>query len=331
MEIAGKSAIGLSPLKWERMERAELLQERFGCKELEFERSDGIVEARLKLACGSAATIALPQGVVTSYRPIMWHESQEEVLHSKRFPLQGGCAYKGGIRASVARIPEVEDGEETKRANDPPLSWIVNGVSRAPNKWVKITLGSSLPNLKLKNSVTLSKRQLQSTLSIENTGKAPCCFHASIATAVEVGDLAGAYAMGLLGTNFLSLGDESIAENTTAGEEQGPRIFEKLAVLLSGGSYKRPERESQQGDESFVGKDGRLWHRHCSEMAPLAPGMNRLYFMSSMPWTLLDRVRKASLVHLPEIGTEVSEPLQSGARVAGGRLEKVCAARPNFG
>ncbi|XP_024544933.1 protein NDH-DEPENDENT CYCLIC ELECTRON FLOW 5 [Selaginella moellendorffii] len=29
-------------------------------------------------------------------------------------------------------------------------------------------------------------------------------------------------------------------------------------------------------------------------MAPLAPGMNRLYFMSSMPWTLLDRGKRRS-------------------------------------
>lgn len=88
---------------------------------------------RLRLDNKSLANVTMPGGMITSYRPQMWHGGQEEVLHTMVSSSDDGATrLKGGVSVDFQCIGE-DDSDVWA-----PRDWVLHGVKGTPNKSLQV-------------------------------------------------------------------------------------------------------------------------------------------------------------------------------------------------
>lgn len=80
----------------------DYLEEEFRGHGVTFERLDDSGIAKLKVENGSTATLMLPSGLITSYKPLMWHGTTQEVLQTLVSEGEDGSpVIQGGVSLAV--------------------------------------------------------------------------------------------------------------------------------------------------------------------------------------------------------------------------------------
>lgn len=93
---------------------------------------DGCVVA-MRLEGGGAASLVLPGGLITSYRPKMWHGSSVEVLHTSVSEGDGGgVAIQGGVSIDFTCGG---DGEAPRWS---PMAWDLRDVRGSPQSSIQV-------------------------------------------------------------------------------------------------------------------------------------------------------------------------------------------------
>lgn len=90
---------------------------------------------KMGLENGSAATLMLPSGLITSYKPMMWHGGVLEVLHTTVSEDEDGdgAVIQGGV--SLAFKCESDGGLTWS-----PTTWALRNVTGSPEDSIQVCL-----------------------------------------------------------------------------------------------------------------------------------------------------------------------------------------------
>lgn len=92
----------------------------------------------LKLDNKSTANMTMPGGMITSYRPMMWHGAVEEVLHTIVSDTGDGTTkLQGGVSVDFQCIGKDADVWA-------PRGWMLRGVKGRPNQSIQVRRVHSL-------------------------------------------------------------------------------------------------------------------------------------------------------------------------------------------
>eukprot|EP00262_Sarcandra_glabra_P000733 TRINITY_DN10855_c0_g1_i1.p1 TRINITY_DN10855_c0_g1~~TRINITY_DN10855_c0_g1_i1.p1 ORF type:complete len:395 (+),score=65.96 TRINITY_DN10855_c0_g1_i1:150-1334(+) len=253
---------------------------------------------KLGLDNGTVATLMLPSGLITSYKPFMWHGGTVEVLHTSvsEGADNGGVAVQGGV--SVGFNFESDGGVSWS-----PSTWALHAVRGSSEESIQVELicSDSEAMVEVKYLVTLQEDNLTSELIISNLKSSSLQLMGSIISHLTVSTPDATYAVGLQGSNYVSkpplVSDFSIIP---------PGFIQKRPSSVSNQSWGQVARlfsswgsEAQKDDESKseVGKPE--YEIECEEednYAQLTEKMSRIYTFAPRKFTLIDRGRRNSVI-----------------------------------
>ncbi|GMI79248.1 NDH-dependent cyclic electron flow 5 [Hibiscus trionum] len=157
--------------------------------------------AKMGLDNGSRATLMLPSGLITSYKVPMWHGGTVELLHTS---VSEGDEGEAVIQGGVSLALNCEDDNEVSWS---PSTWSLRDVRGNSKGSIKVELVSrdSENMVETRYIVTLKEDVLTSEISVTNTKSTPLHWTGSIISHLTVSSPEATYALGLEGSNFLSV------------------------------------------------------------------------------------------------------------------------------
>lgn len=113
---------------------AASLQTEFGSDGVTFsEIGDSTCIVKMRHENGSVAKLMLPSGLITSYKPLMWHGGTVEVLHTSVSEAEnGGAAIHGGVSVSMAITCDSQGILWS------PNTWVLRGVKGDPQESIQV-------------------------------------------------------------------------------------------------------------------------------------------------------------------------------------------------
>ncbi|KAJ7514268.1 hypothetical protein O6H91_23G036000 [Diphasiastrum complanatum] len=285
---------------------AESLQKKFaGSKAVRFQQKGNLVMMELKAEKGSTARMLLPQGLITSYKPSMWHGGFEEMLHIETSEVDGVPKAEGGIGLNFSYA----DGEPGSILSESSQIWELEDILEEPSGTVQVMLMCRIPGcgkqghdvLSLHYIVTLSQTMLASAIAVSNIGRSTMKFTGSVFSYVALSDIEGTYVVGLKGCRYSSV-------PTASESTKKYNIFHAIGQIWSDKINKNQNKledisfSSQQlgtDHATFVPRgmnDLMDWAVEKEDYAGLSDGMKRLYMMLNDSCMLLDRGKRRSLV-----------------------------------
>ncbi|XP_066368271.1 protein NDH-DEPENDENT CYCLIC ELECTRON FLOW 5-like [Miscanthus floridulus] len=284
---AAEEAAGPSPAPL----NVEYLTAEFAGHGVSFEPVGSSCAVKMALRNGSVAHVLLPSGLVTSYKPAMWHGTVTEVLHTNVAEGPGGRAViRGGV--SVDLRCAGGDGVWSPSAS---RAWSLRDVRGNPTTSIEIELASAAPGnaAAARCVVTLHPEALATELAVTNGASSPMALTCAVPSHLRVSTPDATYALGLLGSDYRSvepaLSEFSIippdygaaqqsAEGTTARHRWANR---GLDMILSGGQ-DRGAADEPDGEEDDD-------YKHISD------AMCRVYSNAPKEFTIIDRGRRNSV------------------------------------
>ncbi|KAK8589364.1 hypothetical protein V6N12_023763 [Hibiscus sabdariffa] len=245
--------------------------------------------AKMGLDNGSTATLMLPSGLITSYKVPLWHGGTVELLHtSVSEGDEGEAVIQGGV--SLALNSEVDN-----EVSWSPSAWVLRNVRGNSSDSIKVELISndSEKMVEIRYIVTLQEDVLTSEISVTNSKSTPLHWTGSIISHLTVSSPEATYALGLEGSNFLSvppfLSNFSIIppdldEETDSNMGQ---LWSQMGLkrLLSGSSQRN---RKNAGEEEMEGEEDDGYKQLNEEMS-------RIYISAPRFFTLIDRGRRNSV------------------------------------
>ncbi|XP_078436003.1 NDH-dependent cyclic electron flow 5 [Wolffia australiana] len=269
----------------------DYLEREFGGNGAQFRAiGDGCVVA-LRLEAGGTASIVLPAGLLSSYKPLMWHGSPVEVLHTTVSEAANrGAAICGGVSLDFwfARVGEESGGWS-------PRVWDLRCVTGSPESSIQVELVSCDPNgdAEMKHLVTFRQDLLASEFEITNRGGSHLTMEGSMVSHLKVSTPDAAYAVGLEGSSFHRcppLGGSKafiIPPAVTKGlaaDDKKTLIANAVLGFFSGGRTRAEEDiDENEGEET-------------DNYAQLTERMSRIYTTAPRVFTIIDRGRRNSVV-----------------------------------
>lgn len=126
-ETAAEEAAGPAPVN------VEYLAAEFAGHGVAFEPVGASCAVKMALRNGSMAHLLLPSGLVTSYKPAMWHGTVTEVLHTKVAEGPGGRAViRGGVSVDL-RCAGADDAVWS-----PSGAWSLRDVRGNPSTKIEV-------------------------------------------------------------------------------------------------------------------------------------------------------------------------------------------------
>uniref|UniRef100_A0A0F7GZN3 NDH-dependent cyclic electron flow 5 n=1 Tax=Cypripedium formosanum TaxID=53042 RepID=A0A0F7GZN3_9ASPA len=272
----------------------EYLKREFSGHGAAFEAIGDDCAIRMELDEGTTASLLLPTGLITSYKPMMWHGDKVEVLHTlvsedpnAEVMVQGGvsmnlrCADDSGFSWS-------------------PSTWALHDVRGSSDKFIQVELASTDPNgtMEAKCLVTLRGELISSELTITNPRPSFIQLEGSIMSHFTVSTPDAAYAVGLQGSKYCSkqaiASEFCIIPPESTKDERSSAFFRSLAekgfdALFSGWGKKAQEGE-EQGEEEGKEKE------ECNDYAQMTEKTSRIYTYAPVEFTVIDRGRRNSVV-----------------------------------
>ncbi|KAJ8448084.1 hypothetical protein Cgig2_031808 [Carnegiea gigantea] len=239
----------------------EYLESEFGSHGVSFTELGPSYVATLVHENGSAARILLPAGLITSYKPKMWHGGLVEVLHTVVSGRNGGPIIQGGV--SLALDCEGDDGGGSQESIQVEMS------SRDSEKMVEV-----------KHSKTLEEDTLSSEISVSNLKSLVVSVTGSILSHLTVSTPDATYAVGLERSNFFNrppfVSDFCVIPPSLAkNKENWPlSALNKLFTAKKDEGERLEEMEGEQ-DENY---------KHLTEK------MSKTYTWAPRSFTIIDRV-----------------------------------------
>ncbi|KAF7067666.1 hypothetical protein CFC21_073524 [Triticum aestivum] len=282
---------------------AEYLAAEFSGHGVTFEAVGDSCAVKMAVRNGSAAHLLLPSGLVTSYKPAMWHGAATEVLHTTVGEGPGGRpVIRGGVSMDFRCARAVGGGQAPR----PPSSWSPGGawslrdVRGGPTGSISVELVSVEPpgsgdGAEARCVVTLQPEALASEYAVTNAASSPSAVALSgaVCNHLRVSTPDATYAVGLQGSDYRGreplLSEFSILPPdyyATAPSSPQPRWVSKgLDMLLSGGGGGQsapraaPEPDGEEDDN----------YKH------LTAELCRVYRHAPREFTVIDRGRRNSV------------------------------------
>ncbi|CAL9074326.1 unnamed protein product [Musa acuminata var. zebrina] len=251
---------------------------------------------KMGLVNGSVASLMLPCGLITSYKPYMWHGATFEVLHT--------TVSEGADGAAVVRGGVSMDFEIGGDGSIPwsPSSWSLESVRGSPEKSIQVELVSVSPvdMAEVRCLVTLHQDLLGSELLISNTKSSPLQLTGSFVSHLKVSTPDAAYAVGLQGSNYqsrqplssrFSMDPPDLGRRSPSTSKK-PWTQNVLRRLLPrwGDTGEEEEELNEGGDaEESEGEEE-------DDYARMTEKMSRIYTSAPRQFTIIDRGRRNSVV-----------------------------------
>ncbi|GAB4851459.1 hypothetical protein Ancab_030861 [Ancistrocladus abbreviatus] len=280
----------------------EYLEQEFSSHGVTFtDLGEGCV-AKMVLENGSVATLMLPSGLITSYKPKMWHGGTEEVLHTSVSEREDGDAViQGGVSLALACRSE-EGGFSWS-----PTTWALHDVRGSSQDSIQVEIISRDPEnmMEVKYNISIHENTLKSEITVSNSRSSPVQLVGSVISHLTVSTPDGTYAVGLEGSNFFNgppLRSEFsiLPPEFGQGERTGANAFQLpwLNGLLPAAWGARDiivndTNEAESGErETGAEMEG----EEKSDYKHLTEKMSRIYTSAPRNFTIIDRGRRNSVV-----------------------------------
>ncbi|XP_066320077.1 protein NDH-DEPENDENT CYCLIC ELECTRON FLOW 5-like [Miscanthus floridulus] len=284
---AAEEAAGTSPAPL----NVEYLAAEFAGHGVSFEPVGSSCAVKMALRNGSVAHVLLPSGLVTSYKPAMWHGTVTEVLHTNVAEGPGGRAViRGGV--SVDLRCAGADGVWSPSASG---AWSLRDVRGNPTTSIEIELASAAPGnaAAARCVVTLHPEALATELAVTNGASSPMALTCAVPSHLRVSTPDATYALGLLGSDYRSVEpalsefsvippDYEAVQQSAAGTTARHRWANRgLDMILSGGQGRgaADEPDGEEDDD----------YKHMTD------AMCRVYSNAPKEFTIIDRGRRNSV------------------------------------
>ncbi|KAL6894055.1 hypothetical protein ACP4OV_008153 [Aristida adscensionis] len=269
---------------------AEYLAAEFAGHGVSFEAVGDSCAVKMALRNGSVAHLLLPSGLVTSYKPAMWHGTVTEVLHTNVGEGPGGRAViRGGAAVDLRCARAGGDGGWSS----PSGAWSLRDIRGNPTSSIEVELASAAAGggAEARCVVALHPEALATELAVANNAASPVALSAAVSNHLRVSTPDATYALGLQGSDYRSaepaLSEFSIvppdygARQPAAGVARRRWANRGFDVVLSGG------RERGAADEPDGEEDDD--YKHMTEE------MCRVYSHAPREFTIIDRGRRNSI------------------------------------
>ncbi|CAO2822058.1 unnamed protein product [Amaranthus hypochondriacus] len=244
---------------------------------------------RLLSENGSAASILMPSGLITSYKPKMWHGSSIEVLHTcvseEKSSDGGGVSIQGGVSLALNCVGE--DGFLWS-----PLTWVLNDVNGSSDDSIQVEIVSQDIGkmVEVKYNITLKPDTMISEVTVMNSRSSKLELTGSILTHLTVSTPDATYAYGLEGSNFVEklplMSDFSITPTNLAKRKD---TSPSQSWPLSSVKDLFAKRDVKEANEDNVGEEDENY-KHLSE------DMSRIYTSAPRNFTIIDRGKRNSVM-----------------------------------
>lgn len=117
----------------------EYLESEFGNNGVSFTKlgSNSYV-IKILLENGSAASVLMPSGLITSYKPKMWHGSSIEVLHTSVTERGSTYGYDGGVHTIQGGVSLALDCVGENDFSWSPVSWLLTDVKGSSEDSIQV-------------------------------------------------------------------------------------------------------------------------------------------------------------------------------------------------
>lgn len=271
----------------------EYLEREFSSHGVSFTELGNSYVIRMLLENGSAASVLMPSGLITSYKPKMWHGSSVEVLHtsvSEKGTVHGdvssGHAIQGGVSLGLDFVGE-------SGFSWSPTSWVLNDVKGSSQDSIQVEIISRDfgKMVEVKYNITLKDDTLTSEVSVLNSRSSQLKLTGSILSHLTVSTPEATYACGLEGSNFfnkLPFSSEfcinppsSTKNNETSLTQSWP--MSTLKELFAA------KRDVKDTDEETEGEENDNY-KH------LSGKMSKIYTCAPRNFTIIDRGKRNSVI-----------------------------------
>ncbi|XP_047092705.1 protein NDH-DEPENDENT CYCLIC ELECTRON FLOW 5-like [Lolium rigidum] len=269
---------------------AEYLAAEFSGHGVTFEAVGDSCVVKMLVRNGSAAHLLLPSGLVTSYKPAMWHGASMEVLHTTVGEGPGGMpVIRGGVSVDL-RCARGVSGDAPPSTWSPGGAWSLRDVRGGPTGSIQVELVSVEPPgngaAEARCVVTLSPDALASELTVTNaaSSSSAVALSGAVSNHLRVSTPDATYAVGLQGSDYRSrepiLSEFSILLPDSARLQQ-PHWAKRVDMFLSGeGAAAVAQEPDGEEDDDF---------KH------LTAEMCRIYSHAPRDFTVIDRGRRNSV------------------------------------
>ncbi|CAL4919066.1 unnamed protein product [Urochloa decumbens] len=243
---------------------------------------------KMALSNGSVAHLLLPSGLVTSYKPAMWHGTVTEVLHTNVAEGPGGRpVVRGGVSVDLRCAAASAAGGWS-----PNGAWSLRDVRGSPNTSIEIELAAAAARC----VVTLHPEALSTEVAVTNTAPASSmALSCGVSNHLRVSTPDATYALGLQGSDYRSV-DPALSEFSIIPPDYGAAAREPVAgaarrrwasrgfdMILSGAGRDRgAEEDRPDGEEDDD-------YKHMTD------AMCRVYSHAPREFTIIDRGRRNSV------------------------------------
>ncbi|CAN6322612.1 unnamed protein product [Urochloa humidicola] len=272
----------------------EYLAAEFAGHGVGFEPVGGSCAVKMALSNGSVAHLLLPSGLVTSYKPAVWHGTVTEVLHTNVAEGPGGRAVvRGGVSVDLRCAAAAAGGAGRWSPNG---AWSLRDVRGNPTTSIEIELAAAAPAPATARCVVkLHPEALSTEVAVTNGASSPAAMAVScgVSNHLRVSTPDAAYALGLQGSDYRSV-DPALSEFSIippdygAGEPAAGAARRRWAnrgfdMILSGGGAGAGAAEDQPDGE----EDDDYKH--------MTDAMCRVYSHAPREFTIIDRGRRNSV------------------------------------
>ncbi|KAL2923219.1 Photosynthetic NDH subunit of subcomplex B 2 chloroplastic [Bienertia sinuspersici] len=261
----------------------EYLDREFGSHGVSFTELGQSYVIRMLLENGSAVSMLMPSGLITSYKPKMWFGSSIEVLHTS--VLENGTV-QGGVSLALDCVGDNEFSWS-------PKSWVLNDVKGSSQDSIQVEIVSRELGkmVEVKHNVTLKDDTLSSEVNVLNSRSSQLELTGSILSHLTVSTPEATYACGLEGSDFFNklpfnsdicIVPPNLSENNAINPSQSwPTL--PLKKWFTGNRDVRETNDETEGEESDN-------YKHLSEE------MSKIYTSAPRNFTIIDRGRRNSVV-----------------------------------
>ncbi|XP_077245395.1 NDH-dependent cyclic electron flow 5 [Tasmannia lanceolata] len=252
---------------------------------------------RMGMENGSMASLMLPSGLITSYKPHMWHGGTVEVLHTSVSEGEDGDALiQGGM--SVGLGCESDGGMSWC-----PSIWSLHDVRGSPQKSIQVELicNDSEDKVEVKYLVTLQQDLLSSELMITNLKSTSLHLMGSLISHLTVSTPDATYAIGLQGSNYFSKppmeSNFSIIPPGFDMERNSEGSWGQTAALQ--GLFSNWGMRGNKDEEDSKGKgepEEEIEGEEDDNYMQLTEKISRIYTSAPRRFTVLDRGRRNSVI-----------------------------------
>uniref|UniRef100_A0ACD6A0L4 Uncharacterized protein n=1 Tax=Avena sativa TaxID=4498 RepID=A0ACD6A0L4_AVESA len=277
---------------------AEYLAAEFSGHGVTFEAVGDSCVVKMAVRNGSTAHLLLPSGLVTSYKPAMWHGASTEVLHTTVGEGPGGRpVIRGGVSVDL-RCARGDALLPPTSSWSPGGAWSLRDVRGGPTGSIEVELVSVEPPgsgaAEARCVVTLRPEALASELTVTNaaSSSSPLALSGAVSNHLRVSTPDATYAVGLQGSDYRSrepiLSEFSILPpdyNTQPSQELN-WVNKGIGMLLSGSGGNRAAPVATQEPDGE--EDDNYKH--------LTAELCRIYSQAPREFTVIDRVRLARFI-----------------------------------